>query len=108
MKKINSQQCLIAFKEWQIVAQAMIRGEQTVILRKGGISEGKKGFQWLHDRFFLFPSFFHEQTNRVKPNPNGSKRTLESVERVDGKISLDIYIEAKSKGLINYWRDCLL
>ena len=105
MKKINSQQCLIAFKEWQIVAQAMIRGEQTVILRKGGISEGKKGFQWLHDRFFLFPSFFHEQTNRVKPNPNGSKRTLEGVERVDGKISLDIYIEAMSTGLITDWRE---
>jgi hypothetical protein len=105
MKKINPQQRLVAFKEWQIVAQAMVRGEQTVILRKGGISEGRTGFQWLHDRFFLFPSLFHEQINRVKPNPNGSKRTLETLAQVDGRITFDVYIEALSTGLITDWEE---
>ena len=105
MKKINPQQRFVAFKEWQVVAQAMVRGEQTVILRKGGISEGRTGFQWLHDRFFLFPSLFHEQINRVKPNPNGSERTLENVAQVDGRITFDVYIEALSTGLITDWEE---
>lgn len=105
MKTFYFRRPRVAFKEWQLVAQAMVRGEQTVILRKGGISEGRAGFQWLHDRFFLFPSFFHEQTNRVKPNPNGSERALESVGRVDGKTTFDVYIEAMSSGLITDWEE---
>jgi len=72
MKQIDPEWRPVAFKEWQLVAQALVRGEQTVIFRKGGISEGKAGFQWLHDRFFLFPSLFHEQANQVKPNDDGS------------------------------------
>lgn len=105
MKKIKSQRHPVAFKEWQLVAQAMVQGEQTVILRKGGISEGRAGFQWLYDRFFLFPSLFHEQTTRVKPNADGSERALESVGRVDGKITFDVYIEAMSWGLITDWEE---
>ena len=62
------------FKEWKLVCDAMERGEQSIILRKGGISEGKHGFQWLHQRFFLFPTYFHEQTTQLRlswePDPN--------------------------------------
>ncbi|MED5454303.1 MAG: DUF1802 family protein, partial [Verrucomicrobiota bacterium] len=34
-----------AFKEWAVVIDALGRGEQIIILRKGGIHEGKGGFQ---------------------------------------------------------------
>lgn len=44
----------------------MERGEQSIILRKGGISEGKHGFQWLHREFILFPTYFHEQDERLR------------------------------------------
>jgi hypothetical protein len=49
------------FKEWSMVCDALAAGEQSIILRKGGIHEGRAGFFWKHDRFFLFPTRFHEQ-----------------------------------------------
>jgi hypothetical protein len=49
------------FKEWSLVCDALGAGAQSVILRKGGIHEGRGGFWWKHDRFFLFPTHFHEQ-----------------------------------------------
>lgn len=55
----------IAFKEWAVVADALGRGEQIVILRKGGISEGRGGFQVEHDRFLLFPTLLHQQRESV-------------------------------------------
>jgi hypothetical protein len=60
----------IGFKEWALVCEALGRGEQTVILRKGGIAEGADGFAFQHRDFFLFPTFFHEQIARVRtPTP---------------------------------------
>jgi hypothetical protein len=57
----------IAFKEWAVVVDALGRGEQIIILRKGGISEGSSGFQIEHNRFFLFPTLFHQQRESVRP-----------------------------------------
>lgn len=55
-----------AFKEWQVVCEALAKGRQTVILRKGGIHEGRAGFGWKHETFALFPTRFHTQSNGVK------------------------------------------
>jgi hypothetical protein len=41
-------------------------GRRSVILRKGGIAEGRVGFSFRHREFFLFPTFFHEQTVKVR------------------------------------------
>ena len=55
----------IAFKEWAAVVDALGTGEQIIILRKGGISEGRGGFQLEHSRFLLFPTLFHQQRGSV-------------------------------------------
>ena len=68
----------IGFKEWALVCDALGEGRQTIILRKGGIAEGRDGFAFQHREFFLFPTFFHEQLERVRvpgavlpaPRPN--------------------------------------
>jgi hypothetical protein len=57
-----------AFKEWAIVVDALGRGEQIVILRKGGISEGRGGFKIEKPRFLLFPTLFHQQRESVIPS----------------------------------------
>lgn len=56
----------IAFKEWALVCEALRRGDQSLILRKGGIAEGRDGFRFKHEAFFLFPTLFHEQLVRTK------------------------------------------
>jgi len=56
----------IGFKEWSLVCDALGHGTQSVILRKGGIAEGRGGFSFRHREFFLFPTFFHEQIAKVR------------------------------------------
>src|SRR6266403_1842575 len=53
------------FKEWAAVCEALGRGRQSIILRKGGIAEGRDGFSFKHSEFFLFPTWFHEQPEKV-------------------------------------------
>ncbi len=54
------------FKEWAIVCQALQDGRQSIILRKGGIAEGRAGFRFEHEEFYLLPTFFHEQLARTR------------------------------------------
>ncbi|MEW6306923.1 MAG: DUF1802 family protein [Verrucomicrobiota bacterium] len=56
-----------AFKEWAVIVDALGRGEQILILRKGGISEGRNGFQVDYPRFLFFPTLFHQQRESVLP-----------------------------------------
>jgi hypothetical protein len=55
----------IAFKEWAVVVDALAQGTQIVILRKGGIHEGRGGFKPEHRTFLLFPTLFHQQRESV-------------------------------------------
>jgi hypothetical protein len=56
-----------AFKEWSVIVDALGRGAQILILRKGGISEGRGGFKMDHEKFLLFPTLFHQQREAVIP-----------------------------------------
>jgi len=57
----------VAFKEWAVVVDALLRGEQIVLLRKGGLREGRGGFHIEHPEFLLFPTLFHQQRESVTP-----------------------------------------
>jgi hypothetical protein len=64
--------CAIAFKEWAGVCEGLAAGEQSVILRKGGIAEGPGGFAPEHAVFWLYPTAVHqaEQGLRASPAPH--------------------------------------
>lgn len=55
-----------AFKEWTLICDALSRGAQSLILRKGGIAEGRAGFRFQHEDFLLFPTLFHEQVSKLR------------------------------------------
>ena len=55
-----------ALKEWATVIKALEQGKQTVILRKGGILETASGFNIESKKFFLFPTWEHQETKYVK------------------------------------------
>lgn len=55
-----------AFKEWQVICDALASGRQSILLRKGGIHEGREGFSFAHESFFLFPTRFHAQLDQVR------------------------------------------
>ena len=54
-------------KEWATVVKALEQGKQTVILRKGGILETASGFKIETKKFFLFPTWEHQEPKHVKP-----------------------------------------
>ena len=56
-----------ALKEWATVVKALEQGKQTVILRKGGILETASGFNIKSKKFFLFPTWEHQEIKYVKP-----------------------------------------
>ena len=60
-----------AFKEWAYICDALTQGVQTLILRKGGIHEGRSGFEFKHREFFLFPTWFHTQAEKLRWVPEG-------------------------------------
>lgn len=56
----------VGFKEWQVVCDALASGRQKILLRKGGIHEGREGFSFANDAFFLFPTRFHADASQVR------------------------------------------
>ncbi len=56
----------MAFKEWASIVLALEEGQQDLIFRKGGIAEEGRGFRVEHDRFFLFPTYFHQQMSGLR------------------------------------------
>jgi hypothetical protein len=55
----------VALKEWAVLVDAMARGDLVTMIRKGGIREHRAGFDVRHDRFLLYPTFFHEKLNEL-------------------------------------------
>ena len=55
-------------KEWASIVSALKDGDQTVLLRKGGILEDSSGFTvGDNNKFFLFPTFEHQEKKHIKP-----------------------------------------
>jgi hypothetical protein len=55
----------IAFREWAPVVDALGRGEQIIILRKGGVRENRGEFLADHRKSWLFPTQFHEAERSI-------------------------------------------
>jgi hypothetical protein len=83
-----------AFKEWAIVCASIERGETSLIFRKGGIAEGRNGFEFKHRRFFLFPTFFHEQIERTRLG-----RDRDVAPRTD-PVAISVFVEVEFAPLV--------
>ena len=65
-----------ALKEWAVVIEALARGYQIFLLRKGGIAEGKRGFELKHRDFLLFPTWEHQHIDLIRPQYHPLLRQL--------------------------------
>jgi hypothetical protein len=66
-----------AFKEWAAICAALGEGLQTLIIRKGGIAEGRDGFRVAQPEFWLFPTYLHEAAHGLE---EGVRPILDRVE----------------------------
>jgi hypothetical protein len=107
----------VAFKEWAVIVDALGCGDQIIILRKGGISEGPGGFKMAHPRFLLFPTLFHQQRDSVLPSaqnrfdqlatsfPSPGKFRLEFFAETAASAKLDSLPDARALSGQHVWRD---
>lgn len=80
-----------AFKEWAIVVDALGRGEQVVIFRKGGISEGPGGFDIEDREFFLFPTYEHQKADSIVSSHQTRLEELAQSRPQDGHVHVSFY-----------------
>jgi hypothetical protein len=89
----------IGFKEWAVICEAVGRGRQSIIIRKGGIAEGREGFSFKHSDFFLFPTWFHEQPDKV--------RHLDGIEmpaQNEREIEIRYFAKIEDVRVISSWK----
>ena len=89
----------VGFKEWALVCEALGSARQRVIIRKGGLAEKRKGFGFDHREFFLFPTFFHEQLNRIRE----SNAVLP--DRLADEIEIRFFARVQETRIITDWEE---
>ena len=82
--------CQIALKEWAGVIHALDRGEQLVLIRKGGLVEASKGFELLSDSFIFYPTFEHQTVNFLRPEFRGAFDEAMAHKPADGSLRLAV------------------
>jgi hypothetical protein len=82
-----------ALKEWAVLVDAMARGDIVAMVRKGGIREQRAGFAVRHERFLLYPTFFHESAAEVAPRFADSLALAHAGRPVEGTIRIGYVAE---------------
>ena len=72
----------IALKEWAATCLALERGEQIILLRKGGLRDEAGAFQLESNKFWLLRTFLHQDEALVKP---AFRSLLQEVQPEDGE-----------------------
>lgn len=93
--------CQTALKEWAITVDALARGEQILLLRKGGIHETGKDFRVIQREFLLYPTYEHQKAELLRPEyrpalegllaqpRDGRQITFAHFARVEDALELD-------------------
>ncbi|MFN4261340.1 MAG: DUF1802 family protein [Gemmataceae bacterium] len=82
-----------AFKEWAVICQALAQGRQAIILRKGGIAEPGGGFQLEQPRFWLYPTYVHQQQTGIQPEAVPLLEQVELARPPAGSVRLSHFAE---------------
>ncbi len=83
-----------ALKEWAVIAEALSRGRQIFILRKGGLIEGRGRFAMEHREFFIYPTRLHQQRRGVVPEALPHLERLDQMAAIPDRIVLTHYAAA--------------
>ncbi len=106
-----------SLKEWATIVSALENGDQTVLLRKGGILDVTSGFRIESKKFLLFPTQEHQEHNHIKPqfhkyleqvksNPpkNGFNR-ITSYAEILAEIDISVEETIKKLSPFHIWSD---
>ena len=79
-----------ALKEWAVLCDAMARGDIIAMVRKGGIREQRAGFAVRHDRFVLYPTYFHARESELAPRFRETLPVSEATQPPPGVVRLSL------------------
>jgi hypothetical protein len=80
-----------ALKEWAVVVQALASGRQTLLIRKGGLIEDRGKFSVEHTEFFLYPTYLHEQSERIVPDAADDLEAVLRSRPPEDRVILSLY-----------------
>ena len=80
-----------ALKEWAVVVRALATGRQVLLLRKGGIMEDQGEFSIEQREFFLYPTYLHEQAERILPEAAKDLEAVLQTQPPEDRVILSIY-----------------
>ena len=87
----------MALKEWAVAVKALGRGEQTLILRKGGIHRDDRDFRLVHPEFLLFPTYLHQKAELIKPGHHDTLRETVDEDDTPGVVELAYFCQVVDK-----------
>ena len=87
----------LALKEWAVAVRALGRGEQAMIIRKGGIHRDDRDFRLVHPEFLLFPTYLHQKPELVKPRQRDALRKTQSDDDVAGLVELGYFCQVAER-----------
>lgn len=91
-----------AFKEWALIVDALGKGKQNLILRKGGIAEEGPEFNLKAKKFLLLPTQFHQSKDLIKPSwqnlLDGSRFQID-----EHHVWLEYFAEVVDTRLLSDW-----
>ena len=83
-----------ALKEWAVLCDALAAGDIVAMVRKGGIREQRAGFAVRHDRFLLYPTFFHEKAAELQPRFVERLPAAHARRPAEGEIRIELVADA--------------
>lgn len=89
----------VALKEWAVVVEAMARGSQCLLLRKGGVADPDETFELEHREFFLFPTFEHQKREQIRAEFQPLFDEVVAHPHPTGQVRLPLYA-----GVAGHWR----
>ena len=81
----------VALKEWASVVAAVERGEQMVLIRKGGLIEPGSGFELVSRQFLFYPTFEHQTVNFIRPSSQRDFDEAMAHKPTDGNLQVRLY-----------------
>jgi hypothetical protein len=82
-----------ALKEWAVICRALAEGRQAILLRKGGIAETSGEFRLEHTRFWLFPTYVHQQRTGITEDALPLLHAVEAERPGEGMLRLSHFAE---------------
>ncbi|MDB5271901.1 MAG: hypothetical protein JWO58_268 [Chitinophagaceae bacterium] len=93
---------MLAFKEWSYIVTALGKGKQSIILRKGGISEENGDFELKGKEFILFPTLYHQAEQLIKPQWLPFLKT-EQYHIESGKVRIKYFAKVLDSQVLTDW-----